>query len=72
MLNYLHIHAASCKYQQSGAFELEDTVKEEVVSRHAPVLQLSCILILIKYQKRGQLKYLVGEHKRFFFFILTQ
>lgn len=25
ILNYLHIHAASCKYQQSGACELEDT-----------------------------------------------
>lgn len=50
--------------------------REEEVKCPAPVLQLSCVLILMKDQKPGQLKYLVVEHRSFFcfilFFMLTQ
>lgn len=45
--------------------------REEVATCRAPQLQLSCILILIKDQMPGQLKYLVGEHKRVFFYANT-
>lgn len=70
ILNYLHIHAASCKYQQSGTCELEDWEREEVARGRAPLLLLS--MLVINKRLKARPTEIFRRRGQVFFFMLTQ